>query len=88
MSFRNRLMIFFLTILLAGTGPVPITEADITQLAESLWTLDVNRLSPVNDYVINKQAQVGDGDDVDSSPDPWVSMFIISLPQFNLFYFQ
>ncbi|XP_011669786.2 poly(U)-specific endoribonuclease isoform X1 [Strongylocentrotus purpuratus] len=58
-------------ICLNGTGPVPITEADITELAESLWTLDVNRLSPVNDYVINKQAQVGDGDDVDMSPDPF-----------------
>nr|XP_054772556.1 uridylate-specific endoribonuclease-like isoform X3 [Lytechinus pictus] len=57
-------------ICLNGTAPKPINQSEITQLAERLWTLDVNRLT-TNDYVINKQASVPDGNDVDQSADPF-----------------
>ncbi|XP_054772554.2 uridylate-specific endoribonuclease-like isoform X1 [Lytechinus pictus] len=57
-------------ICLNGTAPKPINQSEITQLAELLWTLDVNRLTP-NDYVINKQALVDDGNNVDQSADPF-----------------
>ncbi|XP_072169941.1 uncharacterized protein [Diadema setosum] len=52
-----------------GTGPQPISNEDIANLAEMLWANDVNRLINATDYVINKQSKTDENSDADISQD-------------------
>ncbi|XP_033123689.1 poly(U)-specific endoribonuclease-like isoform X2 [Anneissia japonica] len=56
-----------------GSGPVPVTSADLTTLANTLWSVDGNRASS-SQFTVNKQTKLSSSSNtVDKSSSPLLS---------------